>query len=342
MGVAISDILVKHETKLKDHKGERVSIDGYNIIYQFLSSIRQPDGTALMDHNGHVTSHLSGLFYRTMNLIDAGIKPIYVFDGKPSVLKNRTIEERRLIKEKAKIELEEAIAAGEQEKIRSLSSRINYISKDMVDESIELLNSMGIPSVTAPSEGEAFASAMCLQGLVNGVVSQDYDCLLFGAPTVYRNFTLFGRRKVPGRSIYVNVSPEVIYLRENLETLGTTREQLIYIGIMVGTDFNKGLKKVGAKTALKLIKKYGDIHSVLKERNETIDNLDEVIELFMNKLDVSKVDISLRKPDGEKILGFLCDRHDFSPERIKPYIETLESSFGNLSQSSLDIFGTDN
>ncbi len=338
MGVAISDILIKHETRLKDHKGEKVSIDGYNVLYQFLSSIRQPDGTALMDHNGQVTSHLSGLFYRTMNLIEAGIKPIYIFDGKPSVLKNRTIEERRLVKEKAKMELEEAIAAGESEKIRSLSARINYISKDMVSESIALLNYMGIPSIIAPSEGEAFASALSAHGIVKSVVSQDYDCLLFGAPTVYRNFTLFGRRKVPGRSIYINVSPEVIDLHENLRLLGITREQLIYIGIMIGTDFNKGLRKVGAKTALKLIRKYGDIKTILKERSEEIDNLDEVIVLFNNEVDVSDIRLSLKRPEREKILQFLCNEHDFTHERIEPYIDVLESSYNDLSQSSLDNF----
>jgi len=338
MGVAISDILIKHETRLKDHKGEKVSIDGYNVLYQFLSSIRQPDGTALMDHQGNITSHLSGLFYRTMNLIEAGIKPIYVFDGKPSELKSRTIEERRLVKEKARIELEEAIAAGETEKIRSLSARINYISRDMVRESIELLDYMGIPSVTAPSEGEAFASALCFHGIVNGVVSQDYDCLLFGAPRVYRNFTLFGRRKVPGRNIYINVSPEIIDLRENLEALGITREQLIYIGIMVGTDFNRGIKKVGAKTGLKLVKKYGDIRSILAARGEEIENLDEIIALFNNDIDISGVNTSLRRPEREKILEFLCDKHDFTRERIEPYIDTLETGFSDLSQSSLDNF----
>jgi flap endonuclease-1 len=217
MGVNISDILQKHATNLKEQSGSVVAVDAYNVIYQFLSGIREYDGNPLRDSHGRITSHLSGIFYRTVTMVEQGIRPVYVFDGKPSHLKNRTLEERRLVKEKNYQELQAAIEAGDEERARSLSSRINYVTREITDEAREILGYMGLPYVDAPSEGEAQASVMSKLGLVSGVVSQDYDCLLFGARRVLRNFTMYGRRKVPGRNLYINVNPEFIDLSEVLE-----------------------------------------------------------------------------------------------------------------------------
>ncbi len=338
MGVDLSSILVKHPTTLQDQGGRKLSIDAYNILYQFLSSIRQPDGTPLLDSGGNVTSHLSGLFYRTINMMEAGIRPVYVFDGKPSDLKNRTIEARRLMKEKARMELEAAIEAGDEERARSLSSRINYITHDMVEESKELLSCMGIPWIQAPSEGEAQASVMSRDNIVDGVVSQDYDCLLFGARRVFRNLTLMGRRKLPGRNVYVNVNPEYVDLEENLKSLGITRDQLIQIGIMIGTDFNPGLDRVGARTALNLIRKHGDIREILRIRGETILNLDEILELFRNPPHVDVQAISFSRPDSDALREFLCKRHNFSSSRVEPYIQALLDISKREAQSNLDSF----
>lgn len=338
MGVDISGILTKHQTTLKENAGITVSVDGYNIMYQFLSSIRQPDGTPLMDTRGRVTSHLSGVFYRTINLLEAGIRPVYVFDGKPSELKNRTIEARIMMKEKARAELEEARAEGDEARIRSLSARTSSLTRGMVEEAITLLGYMGIPSVVAPSEGEAQASMMSRNGVVDGVISQDYDCLMFGAPKVFRNFTLFGRRKVPGRNMYINVSPEYLNLQENLASLDITHEQLIHIGILVGTDFNRGVPKVGAKTALKLIKKHGDIHGALEAKDAEIENLDRILDLFMHPPYREDVPIEFPKPDRSGLANFLCEEHDFSENRILPYVDTLEAIHQKQSQKSLDSF----
>ncbi len=338
MGVDISNILVKHQTSLKENSGLTLSIDGYNILYQFLSSIRQPDGTPLMDSSGRVTSHLSGIFYRTINLMEAGIKPVFVFDGKPSELKNRTIEARIMMKEKAKAELVEARAEGNEERVRSLSARTSHLTREMVQEARTLLDYMGVPNLVAPSEGEAQASMMSKKGLVDGVVSQDYDCLMFGAKRVFRNFTFFGRRKVPGRNMYINVVPEYIDLNENLEKLQITHDQLIQIGILVGTDFNSGLYKVGAKTALNLMRKHGDIYKILETKEANIDNLEKIIDLFRNPPYNEDVDVQLQKPDTSKIIDFLCSEHDFALNRIENYIGTLQDIQQKQSQKSLDSF----
>ncbi|AAT42813.1 flap endonuclease-1 [Picrophilus oshimae] len=337
MGVNLSSILIKHETSLKDNSGSIVSVDAYNIIYQFLSSIRGDDGEPLKDSNGNITSHLSGIFYRTSNLLENNIKPVYVFDGKPFHLKSETLRERSLIKEKNIMKLEEAIASNDDAKIRSLSSRINYITDDIVNESKTLLNLMGLPYVQAPSEGEAQASYMTLKGDVNAVVSQDYDCLLFGAKRILRNFTVYGRRRIAGTSRTINVNPEIIDLNENLSNLGISREQLIYIGILTGTDFNPGVKGIGAKTALSLIKKYNDIYSVIKIKNIGIDNLDEIIEFFMNPPH-NDYEIKFNEPDFDGIIDFLCGKHNFSESRVNETLEKISRNYKKDHQSSLDRF----
>ncbi len=338
MGVDISDLVFKEQVSLKGYEGRIMAIDAYNIIYQFLSSVRQPDGTPLMDASGRVTSHLSGCFYRSVNLIENGIKPVYVFDGKPSRLKANTIRERIQVKEKAMEDLVIAKEKGDLEKIRSLSARISYLTKDMVQEVKDLLDALGIPYVQAPSEGEGEASYMCKTGLAYGVISQDYDCLLFGAHRVFRNFTTGSRRKVPGRNIYVPVSPEMMNLGETLSRNGVTQEQLVDIGILVGTDFNSGLERVGAKTALKLIKKHGSIEEVLKEKGQVIENLDEIRDIFRSPSVIENPEIKFRSPDSNKAIEILCDEHQFSRERIEPFLLSIKEKYSEGSQTSLDGF----
>ncbi len=338
MGVNLEPILIKHKTALKDFSGNTVSVDAYNMLYQFLSGIRQPDGTPLMDSSGNITSHLSGIFYRTIALMEDGLKPVYVFDGKPSPMKLKTLEERRMLKEKNEIELEKAIANQDVERIARLKRTINRITGDMIEESKQLLKYMGLPYVQAPSEGEAQASVMNRDGLVQGVISQDYDCLLFGARRVLRNFTIYGRRRISSRNIYISVDPEYIDLQENLQNLGINRDQLIDIGILIGTDFNDGVRNVGPKTALNLIKKHGNIENAMKEKNMEIPELEKIREIFKNP-DVSQEnDIKFGKPDREKILDFLCGKHSFSPTRVEPYIEKLQASLEKGNQFSLDSF----
>ncbi|MCL4314588.1 MAG: flap endonuclease-1 [Candidatus Thermoplasmatota archaeon] len=338
MGVDLSPLVVKEKVSIRDFSGMTFAIDGYNILYQFLSSIRQNDGTPLMDSKGRVTSHLSGCFYRSISLMEAGIRPVFVFDGKPSRLKAATIRERVQAKEKAAEELIVAREKRDMERVRSLSARVNYITRDMVGETKALLSAMGIPYVQAPSEGEAQASYMCRTGQVYGVVSQDYDCLLFGSKRVFRNFTSGGRRKIPGKNMYVPVSPEMIDLDRTLEANGITYDQLVDMAIMIGTDFNTGIEKVGPKTALKLIKQHGSIESVLSSRGEVIENLDEIKAIFKTPSVEEKPEIKFRAPDRDKIIQILCDEHQFASERIDPFIETLISTYGGRSQTSLDTF----
>ena len=214
MGVDISDIVPAETIELEHLTGRKLAIDGYNTLYQFLSIIRQPDGTPLKTSSGVITSHLTGLLYRTARLVENGIKPCYVFDGVPPEQKHKTILERQKIREEAKKKWEEAIRAGEDREAFKYAQQATKLTKEMVEQAKELLQALGIPYVEAPGEGEAQASYMAAKGSVWAVGSQDFDSLLFGAPILVRNLAITGRRKLPRKDIYITVKPELIRLKD--------------------------------------------------------------------------------------------------------------------------------
>ncbi len=316
MGVDLGDLFEKQEIELKQLFGKTVAVDAHNMLYQFLSIIRQPDGTPLKDREGRVTSHLSGIIYRTTNLVELGIRPIFVFDGVPPGFKEDTIKERRAVREEAAVKWEKAKAAGDKDakKYAQASSRLD---REMVNESKMLMSHMGLPTVQAPSEGEAQTAYMVQKGDADYSVSQDYDSLLFGAPRIARNIAVTGRRKLPGKNLYVSVNPEIIELGPGLEALEITRENLIDMGLLVGTDFNKGIKGIGPKKALKLIKKHGSIEGALSELGEEILNLEGVRDFFVNPDVSAEYDVKWGKPDNDKITELLCGERDFSYERVE-------------------------
>ncbi len=331
MGVDLTDLVPEHETSLADLNGKVIAIDAFNTLYQFLSIIRQMDGTPLMDDKGEVTSHLSGVIYRVTNLVEQGIKPVFVFDGKPPVLKAETIKARREVREAAKQMYEAAKASGSAEAYKYAQASTS-INAQIIKDSKELLGYMGVPYLIAPSEGEAQASYMAIKGDADFVGSQDYDSLLFGAPRMIRNVTITGRKKLPRRGVYVDVKPEIIELQEVLDTLGVTREQLIDMGILVGTDFNPGIFKVGPKTALKLVKKHNIMQEILAELGQTIENYEAIKDFFLHPPVTDEYSIKWGKPEPEKIKHFLCDEHNFSPERVEKVVERLDKAVSETAK----------
>jgi len=333
MGVDLGDLLQRKKIEIKDLSGRWVAVDAFNTLYQFLSIIRQRDGTPLMDSQGRVTSHLSGLLYRTANLIESGVKLAFVFDGKPPLLKAGTLAERSEVREKAEAAWKEAQAAGEDGfKYAQASSRLN---SEILEDGRRLIQAMGLPVIQAPSEGEAQAAHMAAKGDVDWVASQDYDSLLFGAPQVVRNLAITGKRKLPKKNIYVDVEPEVIRLQEGLEILGISRKQLVEIGILCGTDYNSGLKRVGPKTALKLIREKGDLESVLAGQVEQIDGYQEIRNLFLCPEVSDSYEIKIKKPSVDDIISFLVVERDFDAERVEKTAKRLEEVY-RRGQSTLD------
>jgi flap endonuclease-1 len=324
MGVDLGGIILKENRKLTDFYGKIIAIDAYNALYQFISIIRQPDGTPLTDSNGRVTSHLTGLLYRTANLVEAGIKTVYVFDGKPSPLKMTTIEGRINIRNKAAEEWKKALEEGDIEKARTKAMQSSRLTPEMVDEAKHLLNALGVPFIQAPSEGEAQAGYMAKKGEVYAVGSQDFDVLLFNAPGLIRNLTVTGRRKLPRKKVYVNVEPEEIRTENVLKHLGITIEQLVDIGILVGTDFNEGIKGVGPKTALKLIKEHKNLENVLRNIGEEIRDYDEVRKIFLESRVTDDYKIEWKNADENRVKEFLCTVHDFSENRVENALKKFQ------------------
>lgn len=343
MGLNIKEIISKKEVEIKDLKSKTLCVDAFNSIYQFLSSIRQEDGTPLMDSNEKITSHLSGIFYRNLSLLKEGIKLIYIFDGKAPELKKATQEKRRAIKEEALEKYQTAKEKEDFDEMKKYSSQLSFLDAEMIQESKELLEAMGICVIDAPSEGEAQASYLVKTNKeLYAVVSQDYDALLFGAPILIRNLTISRRRKT--LTGYSEVLPEKIILKEFLEENEINQDQLICLGILVGTDYNpKGIPRIGQKKALKIVqenKTPEKIFESLKEKLEELEeenkfNWKEIFEIFKNH-PKKEQEIKFPEINFEKIKEILVERHEFSEERIEKQIEILNEIKKQKDQKALD------
>lgn len=338
MGVQIKDIVKPREVSLAELEGKVIAMDAMNSLYQFLSIVRQSDGEPLKDSRGRITSHLSGLFYRTSNLIGRGLRPVFVFDGEPPELKGETLEDRRRLRTEAEKARKAALKAGKTEEARKYAQRAARLTGEMVDGAKTLLDSMGVPWVQAPGEGEAQAARIVQKGDAWVTGSQDFDGLLFGSPLLVRNLAVTGKRKLPGKNVYKQVNPELVELNELLEEHGISRRQLIAIGVLVGTDFNPGIKGIGPKTALKLVKKHGTLSDImdtdLREKFD-FDPL-SVERIFFEPNVTDNYEIGWRDPDIEAIKEFLCERHDFSESRVQTGIDRLEKGADKRTQESLE------
>jgi flap endonuclease-1 len=338
LGVDFKDLVPKTAVKLEDLSGKIIAIDAYNAIYQFLSIIRQPDGTPLKDSTGKITSHLSGLFYRTSNLVEMGIKPTYVFDGIPPTLKAAEVVRRKQVKVQAIASYEKAVVQGDTAKMRMFAQAATSMKDYMQNDSHRLLELMGLPWVQAPSEGEAQAAYITKKGDADYCASQDYDSLLFGAPKMLRNIAISGRRK--RGNVYIEVLPEIMNLSKTLNETGLTYEQLIDVGILVGTDFNPdGIKGLGPKTALKLIKKYGTLENALPQiKNASFPVEPNCIrQIFLHPEVTDNYKLEWKQPNVEGIIDFMCREKEFSEERVRKSVERmLEGSKKQKAKMTLE------
>ena len=337
MGTAIGELLLKEAIELESLSGRVLGVDSYNILYQFISVIRSADGAPLMDSHGNITSHLTGLLYRTTRLMELGVKPVFVFDGKPHKLKAETLEARNRIRTEAGEKYEKAKAEEKHEEARKFAQQASRLTEEMLADAKRLIELMGIPIVQAPSEGEAQLAQMNSENAIYGSVSQDYDSLLFGAKKSFRNITITGKRKLPGRNVYIDIKPELIDLEKNLHALKIDREKLIWLGILIGTDFNEKFPNIGSKRALALVQKHNSFEKIIEETKFSPEfDYKEVEEIFMKPSCTKDYKIEFAQPDDEKIISFLCRQHDFSEERVKNALAKLHTKQEEKRQSKLE------
>lgn len=340
MGVNLGELYDPEEIAFADLNDTTLAIDAMNTLYQFISIIRQRDGTPLKDGDGNVTSHLSGVFYRNIHLLQNNIRPVYVFDGSAPELKSKETSKRRKKREEAEKEWKQLKEEGKISEAFSKATQSSKLTGDMVKESKRLLEAMGLPYVEAPSEGEAQAARMVNDKAVYAAGSQDWDCMLFGAGRMVRNLTTRKQRKKSGGGTR-EISVERIELDDLLQELGVEREQLVWMGILMGTDFNPdGVHGIGPKTARKLVDEYGTLEKILQddklEDAEFENDPEEIADFFMDP-PTSEYSFEFAEPDKESVVELLVEEHDFSRERIESAVSDLEDALSSR-QSGLGSF----
>ncbi len=340
MGVNLKDLIaIKKEIAIEQLSGKVLAVDAFNTLYQFLTTIRAPDGSLFTDSKGCVTSHLIGLFNRTLRMMEANLKLVFVFDGEPPELKAKELHERKERKIEAALQYEAAKEREDIEEMKKYAGRTSVLTKEMVEESKRLLHALGIPTVQAPSEGEAQTTRLVKNGDAYASVSQDYDNLLFGCPLLIRNLSVEGRKKLPGKLAYKTVEPEMISLKENLGALGITNDQLIALAMLVGTDFNPGgVHGIGPKTALKLVKEHADLDALFikAEWNKHFTLPWRDIFDVIKHMPVTD-DYSLRwgKINAGAVQELLVEEHNFSAERVEKRLAALLEQKEKKQQTGL-------
>ncbi|MFO8016613.1 MAG: flap endonuclease-1 [Candidatus Woesearchaeota archaeon] len=343
MGTKLKEITACRQITIEDLKGKNLVVDAHNILYQFLTTIRMNDGSLLMDSNGSVTSHLNGLFNRSLSLMQKGLNLAFVFDGRPPELKDKERERRKGLKEDAAKDYEKAKQEGDIEGMKKYSSRMSRLTPEMIEEAKKLISALGMPVIDAPSEGEAQAAHIVKRGEAYAEISQDFDCLMFGVPRLVRNLTITERRRMPGKASFSGVRPEMIDLKENLDSLGISQDQLIALCLLVGTDYNYGgVKGIGPKKALKMIKGNDDDFDSLFKEVGWSDHSDipwkQVYDTITGMPVTDDYNMEWKAPDRDKLMELLVDGHDFSEKRVSDSLSKLEKEKSDKSQKGLNQF----
>jgi len=265
-------------------------------------------------------------------MADYRIRPVFVFDGKPSDLKSATLAERRRSREKAREEWKEAIGRGDYGTAWSKAVRMNSLTQDMQNDAKKVLDLLGIPRVQATQEGEAQAAYMAARGDVWAVNSRDYDSVLFGSPRLVRYITISGQEYLPSKGISRSLIPELIELEKLLATLRLTREQLVDLAILVGTDFNQGIRGIGPKTALKLLRANGKLECLPENYREELPmNIAELRKVFIDPSVTANYDLEFKGLDENGLTRFLCDERGFGRERVSLVINRMKQFYASQS-----------
>ena len=343
MGVALTELLLIKEINLDFLQNKVLVVDAPMWLYQFLSSIRQRDGSLLTDSKGKVTSHLMGLMTRISNLSQQNIKLAFVFDGKPPKLKHMTLEKRKEIKIEAEKKFEKAKEKEDLEMMKKYAARTSRLTHEMIDEAKKLVGAFGLPVIEALSEAEAQASLIVKNGDAFALATNDADALLFEAPRIARNVNMAGKKKKTNKLSFETINPDMIELEANLKHLGINQEQLIALAMLIGTDYNSGgIKGIGPKTALKMVKEYKiDFDAMFSEAKWSIFfefSWNEVFDLIKN-IPVNKdYELKWKEIDEEKIIKLLVEGHDFSEERVRSQIEGIAKESRKKTQKGLGEF----
>lgn len=343
MGVALTELLLIRQIDIAFLQNKALVVDAPMWLYQFLSSIRQRDGTLLMDSKGQVTSHLMGLFTRVSNLMEQNIKLAFVFDGEPPKLKHLTLEKRKEMKLAAQKNFDKAKETSDLLLMKKYASRTSRLTDYMIEEAKALVDAFGLPVIEAVSEAEAQASLIVKKGDAFALATNDADALLFESPRIVRNLNMAGKKKVVNKLSFETINPDIITLADNLKHLGISQDQLIALAMLIGTDYNTGgIKGIGPKTALKLVKQHGNnldkLFSDVNWQAHFVFPWSEVFDLIKNMPVNESYELKWSDIDENKIKKILVDGHEFSEERVNNQIEGLLKARSKSGQKGLGEF----
>jgi flap endonuclease-1 len=334
---------IKEEKGPQAYTGTKVAIDASMALYQFMVAVRSASNNGvqmnLTNEAGEVTSHIQGFFSRTIRLLEKGIKPVWVFDGKAPDLKGGELQKRKEMKEKAQAELKQAIEDGDVEKQDQMSKRTVRVTKAHNEDIKKLLRFMGCPVVEAPMEAEAQCAELAKQGHVFAAASEDMDTLTFGTTKLLRKFTAPESKKIPVMEIN---------LEKVLAGFKMSMDQFIDLCILCGCDYMDGIRGVGSKTAFKLMKEHGSMEKVLTYLREKGDGdkipaeypFEAARKLFKNHPCIPNDQVKLKfgKIDKDGLRKFLCEEKGFNEERVNNQIKRLEKVNGKATQRRMDSF----
>ncbi|CAO1421567.1 unnamed protein product [Diamesa hyperborea] len=324
------------EGEIKNYFGRKIAIDASMVLYQFLIAVRS-EGAQLTSVDGETTSHLMGTFYRTIRLLENGIKPVYVFDGKPPEMKGGELAKRAEKREEAQKQLEKATEAGDAADMEKFNRRLVKVTKEHNNEVKELLKLMGVPVVESASEAEAQCSALVKAGKVYGVATEDMDAITFGSTVLLRHMTFSEARKMPVQEIHYE---------KVLKGLELNAEEFIDLCILMGCDYCDTIRGVGPKTAITLIQKHRSIEKIIENidtKKYTIPkdwNFEQARNLFKNPevIDPDTIDLKWSEPDEEGLVKFLCGDRQFNEDRVRSGAKKILKSKTTATQGRLDSF----
>lgn len=340
MGIGLKDLIIGEELDIKDLANKIVCIDAPMLLYQFLTTIRQSDGSYFTDKNGNITSHLIGLNSRITKLIQYGLKLVIIFDGKPPELKKQEQEKRRERKKEAEEKYKIAMEKKDFAEMKKYASRSVHLNSEIIQESKEFLEAFGLPIIDAPSEAEVQGSQIVKNGDAFAVATQDADALMVGCPRIIKNLSLLGKHKKANKLDYQTYKPELVKLADVLNNSGIDQEQLVLLSILIGTDFNPGgIKGIGPKNALKIVKENPTKELLKIAISDKIEfDFDAVYATIKNIPVTNEYKLEWKDINEDKIYEILVEKHNFSEERVKKNLESLKEYSNSKKQSSLNAF----
>ncbi len=321
---ALRELAAIEPITFDDLEGQILAIDAHNWLYRYLTiTVRFTDSAVYTRDDGTEVANLIGILQGVAKLLEASITPVFVFDGEPSILKADEIERRREQREERAAAMERAAERGDHIEAARLDSQSQRLTEAIQTTSRAVLDRLDITYVDAPAEGESQAAHLERSGAVDAVGTEDYDALLFGAERTIRQLTSSG-------------NPEEMRLSTTLQSLDLTREQLVDVAILIGTDYNDGIDGYGPKTAVAAIEEHGDLWGVLEADGVVIERADQIRSLFLDPhIEAVDLEVDFPTPDLEAVRSFVSEEHEIDSDAIDRPLERIESA---TRQTGLDQF----